>query len=133
VGKLLISVVVPLRPPAVDVAWRPEAGSAAQEAQTFLGDATPVLIAFQNVSAANLADLDHQGESDVLICGEERAHKEVVASLVIDAGLRPVDGGPLANAVVVEGLTPLLIGINMRHKASGTGLRITGLGSEEPF
>jgi NADPH-dependent F420 reductase len=127
VGKLLITVVVPLRPPAVSVAWRPPAGSAAQEAQTFLGEGTPVLIAFQNISAVHLAELDHKLEADVLICGEKRSHKELVATLVLDAGLRPIDAGPLANAAVVEGLTTLLIGVNRHYKARGTSLRITGL------
>jgi NADPH-dependent F420 reductase len=127
VGKLLITVVVPLRPPAVTVAWRPPAGSAAQEAQDYLGGDTPVIIAFQNVSAAHLADLGRKLEGDVLLCGEKQAHKELVASLVRDTGLRPIDAGPLANAAVVEGLTPVLIGVNSRFKAGGTGVRITGL------
>jgi NADPH-dependent F420 reductase len=30
-GKILVSVVVPLKPPKVSVVWRPEAGSAAEE------------------------------------------------------------------------------------------------------
>ena len=131
VGKLLVSVVVPLRPSAVSRVWRPLAGSAAQEAQDYLGEATPVVIAFQNVSAGHLADLDHQFDSDVLICGDKAAHKELSAGLVVDAGLRPIDAGPLVNAGVAEGLTAVLIGVNSRHQARGTGLRITGLGSKD--
>ena len=43
-------------------------------------------------------------------------------------GLRAVDGGPLANARFVEGLTALLIGLNVRYKVpEGIGLRLTGL------
>jgi hypothetical protein len=33
----------------------------------------------------------------------------------------------LENASVVEGITALLIGINIRHKVKGSGIRITGL------
>jgi len=43
-------------------------------------------------------------------------------------GLRAVDGGPLGNARIVESMTALLIGINIRYKvAEGAGIRITGL------
>ena len=44
--------------------------------------------------------------------------------------MRGIDAGPLANAVVVEGLTPVLIGINKRYKARGAGIRITGIEEE---
>jgi predicted dinucleotide-binding enzyme len=37
------------------------------------------------------------------------------------------DAGPLANAVVAEGMTSVLIGINRRHKLKGAGIRITGI------
>ena len=36
------------------------------------------------------------------------------------------DAGPLQNAVVVEGLTSILIGINQRYKIKAAGVRITG-------
>jgi predicted dinucleotide-binding enzyme len=43
-------------------------------------------------------------------------------------GMRAVDGGPLANARIVESLTALLIGLNVRYKVpAGVGLRFTGL------
>jgi predicted dinucleotide-binding enzyme len=41
--------------------------------------------------------------------------------------MRAVDAGPLANAVAVEALTPVLLYINKRYKVPGAGLRITGL------
>ena len=41
-------------------------------------------------------------------------------------GLRPVDAGPLRYARFVEGITLLLVGINIRHKAHA-GVRIEGL------
>ena len=43
-------------------------------------------------------------------------------------GLRAVDGGPLANARIVEAITALLIGLNIRYKVpAGIGIRFTGL------
>lgn len=126
-GKLLISVVVPLQPPKVSHVWTPPAGSAAQEAQQQLGDGVTVVAAFQNVSAVLLKELDHHVECDVLICGDDSAGKEVAAQLSRDAGLRGLDAGPLQNAIVVEGLTAVLIGINKRAKIKHSGIRITGL------
>jgi hypothetical protein len=43
------------------------------------------------------------------------------------AGMRGVDAGPLANAVAVEALTPVLLYINKKYKVKGAGIRITGI------
>jgi NADPH-dependent F420 reductase len=126
-GKVLITVVVPLKPPDVTRVWHPPAGSAAQEAQELLGDSTSVVAAFQNVSAMHLAAGDDPIDSDILVCGDDVVAKEVAIQLAIDAGMRGIDAGPLANAGVVEGLTAVLIGINQRYRARGAGLRVTGL------
>lgn len=129
-GKVLIDVTVPLKPPKVTVVHIPEGGSATQEAQDFLGEGVKVVAAFQNISAAHLADPDHAIDCDVLVCGNDKAAKAVAIELARAAGMRGLDAGPLANAVVIEGLTPILIGINKRYKARGAGIRITGLPEE---
>jgi predicted dinucleotide-binding enzyme len=41
-------------------------------------------------------------------------------------GLRAVDCGRLEMARLIEGLTPLLISVNSRHKAHA-GVKLTGL------
>jgi len=41
-------------------------------------------------------------------------------------GIRPIDAGKLENARIVEQITALLVGLNMRHKGH-SGIRITGL------
>jgi len=52
----------------------------------------------------------------------------VMALCALVPGLRAVDGGPLANARIVEAMTALLIGLNVRYKvAEGIGLRFTGI------
>jgi hypothetical protein len=40
--------------------------------------------------------------------------------------VRAIDGGKLENARIVEQITALLIGLNIRHKGH-SGIRITGL------
>jgi predicted dinucleotide-binding enzyme len=37
------------------------------------------------------------------------------------------DAGPLANAVVAEGLTSVLIGLNIKYKVKASGIKITGV------
>lgn len=126
-GKVLITVGVPLKPPQVSIAWRPPAGSAAQEAQDQLGEDVQVVAAFQNVSAIHLQDLSWEPDCDVLVTGDDVEAKQRASELAQAAGFFPVDAGPLTNAAVVEGLTAVLIGINIRHKVKGTGLRVTGI------
>jgi 8-hydroxy-5-deazaflavin:NADPH oxidoreductase len=126
-GKILITVVAPVKPPKVSHVWRPEGGSAAQEAQVQLGENVKVVAAFQNVSAEELKHLDHNVECDILVTGEDREAKQLAIELAQAAGLFGIDAGPLVNAGVVEGMTALLIGINIRNKVKGSGIRITGI------
>ncbi|MEA3336809.1 MAG: NADPH-dependent F420 reductase [Chloroflexota bacterium] len=126
-GKLLVTVVVPLGQPVARV-WRPPSGlSAAQEAKQQLGEQVRLVAAFQNISAHHLVDLDHEIDCDVLVCGGNKQDKAMVIGLCEDAGMRGVNAGGLANASVAEGLTALLIGINIRHKIKNAGIRITGI------
>ncbi len=64
-----------------------------------------------------LADLDHELDEDVLLCGDSRDDKERLAALIeLIPGLRAVDCGPLEMARIVEQITALLISINVRHR-----------------
>ncbi len=126
-GKVLIDVTVPLAPPKVSHVKIPPGGSAGQEAQAILGDEVQVVSAFQNIGAAHLDDPEHAIECDVLVCGNKKAAKAEAIALAEAAGMRGIDAGPLQNAVVVEGLTAVLIGINIRHKVKGAGIKITGI------
>lgn len=127
-GKVLIDVTVPLMPPKVSVVQLPAAGSACQEAQEFLGPDVQVVAAFQNISAEHLGDPDHAVDCDVLVAGNSKEAKQVAIELARLAGLDAFDAGPLQNAGVIEGLTSILIGLNIRLKAKGTGIRLTGVG-----
>jgi hypothetical protein len=125
-GKIVVDVTVPLKPP-VDIVSLPEGRTAAEEAQALLGGAVKVVSAFQNVSATHLKDLAHTVDCDVLVSGDDADAKSAVLELVKAAGMRGIDVGPLANAIVAESLTPLLIAINKRYKVKGSGIRITGI------
>lgn len=126
-GKTVISVVVPLKPPKVATVWRPEAGSAAEELQAQLGPGAVVVAAFQNIAAGHLKDLAWEADCDVLYTGDSKEAKAMALELIRAAGFFGVDAGPLANSSVVEGLTALLIGVNVRNKVQGSGIRITGI------
>ena len=119
---------MPLAPPRVSRVQLPPGGSASQEAQALLGPEVKVVTAFQNISAEHLKDPDHAIDCDVLVCGDDREAKAAVIQLARDAGMQAWDAGPLANAVVPEGLTSVLIGLNQRHKVKSSGIRLTGLG-----
>jgi NADPH-dependent F420 reductase len=126
-GKLLITVVAPTGDKKTRV-YRLESGlSAAEEAQQQLGEDVRVVAAFQNIGAHLLLDLDYQMDCDVLVCGEKAADKAIAIQLANEAGLRGVNAGSLQNASVVEGLTSLLIFVNINQKVKDAGIRITGL------
>ncbi len=63
----------------------------------------------------------------MLVCSDDEAAKAEVFQLVEAAGMRPIDAGPLANAVAAEALTPVLLHINKKYGVKGAGIRITGL------
>jgi NADPH-dependent F420 reductase len=126
-GKIFIDVSVPLDPDNPRRMKMPPAGSATEEAQAFFGPDTKVVAAFQNVAAHLLRDPQHAIECDVLVCGNDAEAKKTVMGLVAKMGLRAYDVGPAESARVVEGLTSLLIRLNIRHKIKGSGVQLTGL------
>lgn len=126
-GKIFVDVTVPLVPPKVSRVQMPAAGSASQEAQNLLGLGVKVVTAFQNISAEHLKDPEHPIDCDVLVCGDDKEAKAAVIQLAADAGMTAWDAGPLANAVIAEGLTSVLIGLNLKYKVKSSGIKITGI------
>ncbi len=125
-GKIVIDVTVPLVPPKVTKVQMPPAGSAAQEAQSILGENVLVCSAFQNISYEHLLR-DEEVECDVLVCGSSKAARSEVLKLVASAGLTGWDAGPIENSAVVEGMTSILIGINKQYGVQSAGIKITGV------
>jgi 8-hydroxy-5-deazaflavin:NADPH oxidoreductase len=129
-GQVVVDATVPLAAAVSGKATRVLGvwqGSAAQQAQEMVPDGVRVVSALHTVSAEMLRDLGHPLDEDVLVCGDRKADKEPVMELIARIqGLRPVDAGRLEQARIVETLTAMLIGINVRYKTHA-GIRITGL------
>ena len=84
------------------------------------------MAAFQNVSA-DMLNGDNDIDCDVIVCSDDPDATQVAMELAAKiVGVRAIDGGKLENARIVEQITALLIGLNIRHKGHG-GIRITGL------
>lgn len=125
-GKIMIDVTVPLMPPKVRTVQLPEGGSVAKAVQKELGEEVRVVSAFQNVAAAHLADLEHDIDCDVLVCGNDRQARASVIGLAEDAGMKAWHAGRIDNSAVAEGLTSILIFLNGSYKIDGAGIRISG-------
>jgi NADPH-dependent F420 reductase len=125
-GKIFVDVTVPLVPPKVTKVQMPPEGSAAQQAQTLLGENVRVVAAFQNISYENLLS-GVPVDCDVMVTGNDKVARLEIISLVSDAGLFGLDAGPIENSVVVEGMTSILIGINKQFGVHASGIRITGI------
>ncbi len=131
-GQILVDTTVPL---AASVGGRPTRsvgvwqGSAAQQAAELAPEGVSVVAAFHNVSAELL---HHEGavDCDVIVCSDDKQAAQRIRALARKIpGVRTVDGGKLENARIVEQITALLIGFNIRTKGR-SGLRITGLPPE---
>jgi len=130
-GQIVVSMAVPQATangdgaaPTVGI-WQ---GSAAELVASLVPKGVQVVSAFQNVSAHRLRELDEPVECDVVVSGAKAARGRVMALCPLVPGLRAVDGGPLGNARIIEDITALLIGMNIRYKQpAGLGIRFTGL------
>jgi 8-hydroxy-5-deazaflavin:NADPH oxidoreductase len=105
----------------------PEGKAAARSAQELLGPEVRVVAAFQNVPAHALKQLDKELASDVLVCGDDAEARGVVVRLAEAAGMRAYEAGGLDNALIVEGLTALIIAMNKRYKSKTGGIRVSGI------
>ena len=128
-GSIVVDATVPL---AASVGGRASRtlgvwqGSAAQETAELVSKGVSVVAAFHNTSAELLNGLDPI-DCDVIVCGDDPEANQLVRALARKIpGVRAIDGGKLENARILEQITALLIGLNIRHKGHG-GIRITGL------
>jgi len=128
-GSILIDATVPLaasiggRATRTLGVWQ---GSAAQQTAELVPKGVSVVGAFHNVSA-DVLNGDEDVDCDVIVCSDDAAATQVAMELAAKIPrVRAIDGGKLENARIVEQITALLIGLNIRHKGHG-GVRITGL------
>ena len=110
-GKVLLDATVPLETAIggpVSNVLHINPGSAAERAANILKDAdVKVVAAFNNISNSHLANIPEK---------------------IPD--LKAIDIGPLNKAHLIESITPLLIGMNIKFKSHYGGFRITGIDFE---
>jgi 8-hydroxy-5-deazaflavin:NADPH oxidoreductase len=128
-GSIVIDATVPLAASVGGRATRTLGvwqGSAAQETAELVPKGIAVVAAFQN-AGAELLNADGPVDCDVIVCSDDPNAGQIVRGLATKIpGVRAIDGGKLENARILEQITALLIGLNIRHKGH-SGIRITGL------
>jgi NADPH-dependent F420 reductase len=131
-GSIVIDTTVPL---AASVGGRSSRtlgvwqGSAAQEAAELIPKGVSVVAAFQNL-ASDVLNAEGPVDCDVIVCSDDADAGKLARGLAAKIpGVRALDGGRLENARILEQITALLIGFNLRHKGR-SGIRITGLPPE---
>jgi 8-hydroxy-5-deazaflavin:NADPH oxidoreductase len=129
-GTVLIDTTVPLAAAVGGAATRVLGvweGSAAQQARELLPAHVAVAAAFHNLGAELLAQ-DGVVDCDILVCSDDENAKRTATELAEKIpGVRALNGGKLENARIVESLTALLVGLNIRYKVHSAGIRFTGL------
>lgn len=128
-GSVVIDTTVPLASSVGGRATRTLGvwqGSAAQQCAELVPAGIPVVAAFQNTSA-ELLNSSEPLDCDVIVCSDDPAASMEVQVLATKIPrIRAIDGGKLENSRILEQITALLIGLNIRHKGH-SGIRITGL------
>ncbi|MGB9640327.1 MAG: NADPH-dependent F420 reductase, partial [Anaerolineales bacterium] len=109
----------------------PPPPAAARQAQEWLGENVQVVAAFQTAPATALRDLENPLHSDVLVCSDHLEAAEKVIRLAQDGGMNAYYAGGLDNAVVVEGLTALLISLNKYYRVKTASVRISGVPAKQ--
>jgi NADPH-dependent F420 reductase len=106
----------------------PAPPSAGRIAQDILGPAARVVAAFQNVPAHALKkDPQQPLDAHVLVCADDQEAAAQVIGLAQGAGLQAYYAGGLDNAIVVEGLTSILISLNKHYGVKTASISISGL------
>jgi len=101
-GKILIDATNRFTKPPADTL-----GSAAEDLQAVAPSAR-VYKMFSTLGWETILDPDFGGiQASTFVCGDEPEGKAIVMQLAEDAGLDPVDVGPLQDAVLIETLTKL--------------------------
>jgi NADPH-dependent F420 reductase len=129
-GSVVIDTTVPLAAAVGGAATRMLGvwqGSAAEQTRELVPAGVSVAAAFQNLGAQLLAK-DGDVDCDILVCSDDEKAKQVASELAGKIpGARALNGGKLENARIVESLTALLVGINIRYQVHSAGIRFTGL------
>ena len=127
-GKILVDATARVDFPD---AKPPSPPSAARLAQEKLGPGVRVVAAFQNVPASALhKQLDQPLEVDVLVCADDLEAADIVSQLIEALGMNAYFAGNLDNAIVVEGLTAILISMNKYYRSRTASIQVSGISKE---
>jgi len=124
-GKILVDTTarIDFRQPSP-----PAPPSAARMAQEILGTEVKVVAAFQNVPAHSLRkNLGQSLDSQVLVCSDDIQAAETVIQISETGGMKAYYAGNLDNAIVVEGITAILISLNKYHGVKTAAIGIIGI------
>ena len=87
-----------------------------------------MVAAFQTVPAHALQkNIGMPLDLDVLVCADDDEAAAEVVKLAEGADMRAYHAGRLDNAIVVEGITALLIAMNNKYESRTGTIRISGL------
>jgi NADPH-dependent F420 reductase len=102
-GKIVVDIANPLNASYSDLATAPGSSSAEEVAQ--ISPEAKVVKAFNTVFAGALRSGQVDGRPlDIWIAGDDADAKAKVAQLVKDAGMRPIEAGPLSRARQIEAM-----------------------------
>jgi NADPH-dependent F420 reductase len=108
VGKVVVDIANPLNATYDNLATPPDSSSAEEVAKAAPG--AKVVKAFNTIYAGTLRAGQVAGQPlDVWIAGDDADAKNKVSQLVKDAGMRPIDAGPLSRARQIEAMQLLHI------------------------
>ena len=104
----------------------PPRGSVAASVQAAIPRSL-VAASMHHVPAAELGDIGHPVESDVLVCSDHPSATATTIDIVSKIpDLRAVDAGELSNAAPIEAFAAVLLQVNVKYKTR-VAIRFTGL------
>lgn len=130
--KIIMDATVPLETAIDGKAFRfidlMEGSAAERTAKILEGTGAKVICAFCNISNSYLSNIPEEIDCDCLISGDDVESKKVASEIINKIpGVKTIDCGMLEKARIIEKITPLLIGLNIKYKSHYGGLRITGI------
>jgi len=129
-GKIFMDATVPLETAIggkVSTLMKLSQGSAAERAAYLLeGTDAKVVAAFNNISNSQLLNIPEPIDCDCIIAGDDQDAKDKAKEIISKIpDIRVIDAGKLEKAQLIEAITPLLIGLNIKYKSHYGGFRIT--------
>ncbi len=102
-GKVVVDITNPVNTETWDSLATAPGSSSAEEIAELVPQGTPVVKAFNTTFAGTLVEGEVAGQQlDVFVASDDEDAKQKISRFVADAGLRPIDAGPLRRAQQLE-------------------------------